>query len=72
MNVITLGCKCRPMKIAQVTGFFMPKNYGSNELFLCRELSKRGHNVTVFTTAQPRREYAMLKENHVEKRTEDL
>ena len=58
------------MKIAQVTGFFMPKNYGSNELFLCRELSKRGHDVTVFTSAQPRQEYAMLKENCIEKSTE--
>jgi glycosyltransferase involved in cell wall biosynthesis len=58
------------MKVAQVTGFFMPKNYGSNELFLCRELSKRGHKVTVFTSAQPRQEYAMLKENCVEKSTE--
>jgi glycosyltransferase involved in cell wall biosynthesis len=58
------------MKIAQVTGFFMPKNYGSNELFLCRELSKRGHDVTVFTTAQPRQEYAMLKENSIEKSIE--
>jgi L-malate glycosyltransferase len=58
------------MKIAQVTGFFMPKNYGSNELFIARELSKRGHNVTVFTTAQPPPEYEMLKENSVEKSTE--
>lgn len=58
------------MKIAQVTGFFMPKKYGSNELFLCRELSNRGHNVTVFTAAQPRQEYAMLSENNDEKSVE--
>jgi len=48
----------------------MPKNYGSNELFLCRELTKRGHEVTVITTAQPRREYEMLKENQIGKKTE--
>lgn len=58
------------MKIAQVTAFFMPKNYGSNELFLCRELIKRGHEVTVITTAQPPKEYAMLKEKYVGKSIE--
>lgn len=58
------------MRIAQVTGFFMPKKYGSNELFLCRELSKKGHEVTVFTTAKPRKEYSMLNENYAGKSTE--
>jgi glycosyltransferase involved in cell wall biosynthesis len=58
------------MKVAQVTGFFMPKKYGSNELFLCRELSKRGHDVTVFTSAKPRREYSMLNENYASKNIE--
>jgi L-malate glycosyltransferase len=58
------------MKIAQVTGFFMPEKYGSNELFLCRELSNRGHSVTVLTAAQPRKEYAMLSETKDEKSVE--
>jgi glycosyltransferase involved in cell wall biosynthesis len=58
------------MKIAQVTGFFMPKKYGSNELFLCRELTNRGHSVTVFTAARPRQEYAMLSETKDERSVE--
>ena len=58
------------MKIAQVTGFFRPQKYGSNELFLCRELSRKGHDVTIFTAARPRQEYAMLREDNEEKSTE--
>jgi len=54
------GGRCYKMKIAQVTGFFWPKKYGSNELFLCRELTRRGHEVTVFTTATPSNEYMTL------------
>lgn len=51
------------MKIAQVTNFFWPKKYGSNELFLCRELVKRGHEVTVLTAQEPSKEYRMLAES---------
>ena len=58
------------MKVAQVTGFFMPKKYGSNELFLCRELVKRGHEVTVFTSTKPRNEYSMLAEISTDENTE--
>ena len=58
------------MKVAQVTGFFMPRNYGSNELFLCRELTKRGHDVTVFTAGSPRKEYSMLAGSMREKNVE--
>ena len=58
------------MKIAQVTGFFRPKKYRSNELFLCKELSKRGHEVTIFTASELREEYTMLNENYAGKNTE--
>jgi glycosyltransferase involved in cell wall biosynthesis len=50
------------LRIAQVTGFFWPKKYGSNELTLCRELVKRGHDVTVLTAYTPSKEYQMLHE----------
>jgi glycogen synthase len=58
------------MKIAQVTGFFRPKKYASNELFLCRELSRRGHEVTIFTASGLPRAYAMLGETYSGKTTE--
>lgn len=48
------------MKIAQVTSLFWPKKYRSNELVICRELAKRGHEVTVLTADEPSREYYML------------
>jgi glycosyltransferase involved in cell wall biosynthesis len=50
------------MKIAQLTGFFWPRKYGSNELILCRELAKRGHKVTLITAMEPPNEYSMLNE----------
>jgi glycosyltransferase involved in cell wall biosynthesis len=58
------------MKIAQVTGFFRPQKYGSNELFLCKELSRMGHEVTIFTPSELRQEYAMLNEDYAGKSTE--
>jgi glycosyltransferase involved in cell wall biosynthesis len=58
------------MKIAQVTGFFRPEKYASNELFLCQELSKRGHEVTIYTASELRQEYAMLNENYSGKSTQ--
>jgi glycosyltransferase involved in cell wall biosynthesis len=58
------------MKIAQVTGFFRPQKYGSNELFLCKELTRMGHEVTIFTTSELRQEYAMLNEDYSGKSTE--
>jgi glycosyltransferase involved in cell wall biosynthesis len=51
------------MKIAQVTSLFWPRKYGSNELFVCRELAKRGHEVTVLTADKPSNDYSMLAEN---------
>ncbi len=45
-----------------MTGFFWPRKYGSNELFLCRELSKRGHDVSILTARKPNNEYALLRE----------
>jgi glycosyltransferase involved in cell wall biosynthesis len=58
------------MKIAQVTGFFRPQKYGSNELFLCKELTRMGHEVTIFTPSELRQEYTMLNEDHAGKSTE--
>jgi glycosyltransferase involved in cell wall biosynthesis len=58
------------MKIAQVTGFFRPQKYGSNELFLCKEFSKMGHEITIFTPSELRQEYAMLNEDYAGKSTE--
>jgi glycosyltransferase involved in cell wall biosynthesis len=58
------------MKIAQVTGFFWPEKYGSNELFLCREFTKRGHDVTVFTALKPPKEYMKLGEKRSWRRNE--
>jgi alpha-maltose-1-phosphate synthase len=51
------------LKIAQVTSFFWPKKYGSNELVICRELVKRGHQVTVLTASKPSDDYKMLAED---------
>jgi glycosyltransferase involved in cell wall biosynthesis len=58
------------MKIVQVTGFFWPEKYGSNELFLCREFARRGHEVTVFTASKPLNEYANIGEGRSWRRKE--
>jgi glycosyltransferase involved in cell wall biosynthesis len=39
-------------RIAQLTGYFDPSYYSSNELFLCKGLTKLGCSVTVFTSSR--------------------
>lgn len=38
------------MRIAQLTSYFNPRLYASNEFFLCTQLTKLGHDLTIYTT----------------------
>ena len=49
-------------RIAQLTGYFDPSYYSSNELFLCKGLAKLGYSVTVFTSSSQPKWQAIKRE----------